>query len=110
MRKVNDEVNEAARAGCPSWCAREHEADEHPDDAWHRSRVWSPAVVAWPVPSTDAPSAGVVHVSLVQHVTGGELRLRLESDGRGSIDLDPGSAARVSAAVSAALGLLAEAR
>ncbi|NQX13202.1 hypothetical protein HQQ80_16365 [Microbacteriaceae bacterium VKM Ac-2855] len=104
-----DETTKKNASGCPGWCVQEHPADEHPEDRWHRSRVSSPPVVGWFQGAAEA-AAAVVHVGLVQPRDGGELRVRLESDVVGVVDLDPCSAARLASATREALRLLEGAR
>jgi len=64
-------------------------------------------VVLWSDPSVERePAAADVHVSLCRPGGDGEVRLRLESDGLGALDLDPSSAARLSSGIASVLALL----
>lgn len=90
---------EDKRTGCPDWCVQEHPADELPDDGWHRSATAEVPVVGWFPPGSSGPEGVTVFVALVLPSAGGEIRVRLEADELGEVDLDLSSAARIASAL-----------
>lgn len=96
---------------CPAWCVQEHPVGESPEDAWHRSATVTAPVVGWFPAGALEPEAAAVHVGLMQPPSGGEVRVRIEADGFGELDLDVSSAVRIAAGIRAVVpsGLLADA-
>ncbi|WP_232678050.1 hypothetical protein [Nocardioides sp. R-C-SC26] len=57
---------------CPSWCARVHAEDDHPEDRIHRAPpVFVPGVLAQVDPDTleRVPEAGTLLVQRTQHLS-----------------------------------------
>jgi len=97
--------------GCPEWCEGEHDDIGGGAERLHRSAASSVPLVQWPDRGPlGRPEALLVHVSLCRPGPAGEVRIRLEADALGVVDLDLSGAARLAGAIDASLLLRGAAR